>query len=110
MLGGERKKETKKIEQKDPMNKNDLANSERIGEMKNLCKSQKIDSELSLNMVKNFCKLLKGKETALHMGQILPNEKLGAKDSEIVKSPTITCKAERVWLGMLSLLYYAILL
>lgn len=88
------------------MNKNDLANSERIGEMKNLCKSQKIDSELSLKMVKNFCKLL----TALHMGQILPNEKLGAKDSEIVKSPTITCKAERVWLGMLSLLYYAILL
>lgn len=63
MLSGERKKETKKIEQKDPMNKYDLANSERIGEMKNLCKSQKIDSELSLKMVKNFCKLLKGKET-----------------------------------------------
>lgn len=110
MLSGERKKETKKIEQKDPMNKNDLANSERIWEMKILCKSQKIESEVSLRMVKNFCKVLKGKEASLHRGQVLPTGKLGAKDSETVKSPTVTCEAGRVWLGMLSLLYHAILL
>lgn len=75
MLSGERKKETKKIEQKDPMNKNDLANSERIWEMKILCKSQKIESEVSLRMVKNFCKVLKGKEASPHRGQVLPTGK-----------------------------------
>ena len=63
MLSGEKKKkETKKTDQKDPTNKNDLDNSERIWEVKILCKSQKIDSELSLKMVKNFWKHWKEKE------------------------------------------------
>lgn len=66
MLSGEKKKETKKIDQKDPMNKNDLDNSERIWKMKNLCKSQKIDSELSLKKDgEEFLKTLKGKGTSL---------------------------------------------
>lgn len=66
MLSGEKKKETKKIDQKDPTNKNDLDNSERIWEMKILCKSQKIDSELNLKKDgEEFLKTLKGKETSL---------------------------------------------
>lgn len=59
-------KESKKIDQKDPMNKNDLDNSERIWEVKSLCKSQKIDSELSLKKDgEEFLKTLKGKGTSL---------------------------------------------
>lgn len=67
MLSGEKKKkETKKTDQKDPTNKNDLDNSERIWEVKSLCKSQKIDSELSLKKDgEEFLKTLKGKETSL---------------------------------------------
>lgn len=67
MLSGEKKKkETKKTDQKDPTNKNDLDNSERIWEVKSLFKSQKIDSELSLKKDgEEFLKTLKGKRTSL---------------------------------------------
>lgn len=120
MLIEEKKKKTKKIDQKDLINKNDLDNSERIQKMKNLCKSQKINSEISPKKdSEEFPQNTKKKRNITdHNTDSLPKEKPGTKDSstsEIVKSPTITCsKAKREkqsgWLGVLILLYYTILL
>lgn len=120
MLIEEKKKKTKKIDQKDLINKNDLDNSERIQKMKNLCKSQKINSEISPKKdSEEFPQNTKKKRNITdHSTDSLPKEKPRTKDSstsETVKSPTITCsKAKREkqsgWLGVLILLYYTILL
>ncbi|KAL1787073.1 ESF1-like [Sigmodon hispidus] len=96
MLTEEKKKETKKIDQKDPINKNDLANCERIQKMKNVCKSQKIDSEISSKKnSEEFLKNTKKKRNiADHSTDSLPKGKPKSKDSstsEVVTSPTITC-------------------
>lgn len=65
-MGRKRRKKPRKLIQKDPMNKNGLDNSERIWEVKSLCKSQKIDLELSLKKDgEEFLKTLKGKGTSL---------------------------------------------
>ncbi|XP_038186641.1 ESF1 homolog [Arvicola amphibius] len=101
MLIEEKKKETKKIDQKDPINKNDLDNSERIQKMKNLCKSQKVNSEISSKKdSEEFPQNTKKKRNITdHSTDSLPKGKPRTKDSstpEIVKSPTITCsKAKR---------------
>lgn len=101
MLIEEKKKETKKIDHKDPINKNNLDNSERIQKMKNLCKSQKLNSEISPKKdSEEFPQNTKKKRNITdHSTDSLPKEKPRTKDSstpEIVKSPTITCsKAKR---------------
>ncbi|OBS72334.1 hypothetical protein A6R68_13089 [Neotoma lepida] len=101
MLIEEKKKETKKIDQEDPINKNDLNKSERIQKMKNLCKSQKVDSEISPKKdSEEFLQNTKKKRSITdHSADSLPKGKPRTKDSstsEIVKSPTITCsKAKR---------------
>ncbi|XP_059117500.1 ESF1 homolog [Peromyscus eremicus] len=101
MLIEEKKKETKKIDQKDPINKNDLDNSEKNQKMKNLCKSQKIDSEISPKKdSEEFLQNTKKKRSITdHSADSLPKGKSRTKDSstsETVKSPTITCsKAKR---------------
>ncbi|XP_057637915.1 ESF1 homolog [Chionomys nivalis] len=101
MLIEEKKKETKKIDQKDPINKNDLDNSERIQKMKNVCKSQKANSEISPKKdSEEFPQNTKKKRNITdHSTDSLPKGKPRTKNSstpEIVKSPTITCsKAKR---------------
>lgn len=101
MLIEEKKKKTKKIDQKDLINKNDLDNSERIQKMKNLCKSPKINSEISPKKdSEEFPQNTKKKRNITdHSTDSLPKEKPRTKDSstsETVKSPTITCsKAKR---------------
>ncbi|XP_036042545.1 ESF1 homolog isoform X2 [Onychomys torridus] len=101
MLIEEKKKETKKNDQKDPINKNDLDNSERIRKIKNLCKSQKIDSEISPKKdSEEFLQNTKKKRSITDQSaDSLPKGKPRTKDSstsETVKSPTITCsKAKR---------------
>lgn len=101
MLIEEKKEKTKKIDQKDLINKNDLDNSERIQKMKNLCKSQKINSEISPKKdSEEFPQNTKKKRNITdHNTDSLPKEKPRTKDSstsETVKSPTITCsKAKR---------------
>lgn len=120
MLIEEKKKETKKIDQKDPINKNDLDNSERLQKMKNMCKSQKVNSEISPKKdSEKFPQDTKKKKNITdHSTDSLSKGKPRTKDSstpEIVKSPTITCsKAKREkqsgWFGVLILLYYTILL
>ncbi|KAH0514627.1 ESF1-like protein [Microtus ochrogaster] len=101
MLIEEKKKETKKVDQKDPINKNDLDNSERIQKMKNVCKSQKVNSEISPKKYsEEFPQDTKKKRNiTYHSTDSLPKGKPRTKDSstpEIVKSPTITCsKAKR---------------
>ncbi|CAO2578582.1 ESF1 homolog [Lemmus lemmus] len=96
MLIEEKKKETKKIDQKDPINKNDLDNSERIQNMKNLCKSQKINSEISPKKDSEELpqNTKKKRNIADHGTDSLPKGKPRTKDSsspETVKSPAITC-------------------
>ncbi|XP_049990270.1 ESF1 homolog [Alexandromys fortis] len=101
MLIEEKKKETKKIDQKDPINKNDLDNSERLQKMKNMCKSQKVNSEISPKKdSEKFPQDTKKKKNITdHSTDSLSKGKPRTKDSstpEIVKSPTITCsKAKR---------------
>ncbi|XP_026644249.1 ESF1 homolog [Microtus ochrogaster] len=101
MLIEEKKKETKKVDQKDPINKNDLDNSERIQKMKNVCKSQKVNSEISPKKnSEEFPQDTKKKRNITdHSTDSLPKGKPRTKDSstpEIVKSPTSTCsKAKR---------------
>lgn len=101
MLIEEQKKENKKLDQKDLINKNDLDNSERIQKMKNLCKSQKINSEISPKKdSEEFPQNTKKKRNNTdHSTDSLIKEKPKTKDastSEIVKSPTTTCsKAKR---------------
>nr|XP_048311404.1 ESF1 homolog [Myodes glareolus]XP_048311405.1 ESF1 homolog [Myodes glareolus] len=101
MLIEEKKEKTKKIDQKDLINKNDLDNSERIQKMKNLCKSQKINSEISPKKdSEEFPQNTKKKRNITdHNTDSLPKEKPRTKDSstsETVKSPTVTCsKAKR---------------
>ncbi|KAM6144303.1 ESF1 homolog [Erethizon dorsatum] len=97
----ENMKETKKINQKDPENKNDLDNSERIQKVKSLCKFKKIDSEIS---PKKDNKELTQKSTKEKKNIIeysrdsFPKGKLKTdpSTSKIVKSPKISCsKAKR---------------
>ncbi|ERE71149.1 putative ESF1 like protein [Cricetulus griseus] len=96
VLGEEKKKETKKTEQKDPINKNEFNNSERIQNMKNLCKSQKIGSEISPKKdSEEFLENTKRKKNIIdHSADSLQKGKARTKDSstsEIVKSPTAAC-------------------
>ncbi|MEJ1278819.1 ESF1 nucleolar pre-rRNA processing protein homolog [Cricetulus griseus] len=96
VLGEEKKKETKKTEQKDPINKNEFNNSERIQKMKNLCKSQKIGSEISPKKdSEEFLENTKRKKNIIdHSADSLQKGKARTKDSstsEIVKSPTAAC-------------------
>ncbi|XP_051039237.1 ESF1 homolog isoform X1 [Phodopus roborovskii] len=96
VLSEEKKKKTQKIDQKDPINKNELDNSERIQKMKNSCKSQKIDSEISPKKdSEEFPQNKKGKKNITnHSTDSLPKGKPRTKDSsssEIVKSPTVAC-------------------
>ncbi|XP_041526383.1 ESF1 homolog [Microtus oregoni] len=101
MLIEEKKKETKKVDQKDPINKNNLDNSERIQKMKNVCKSQRVNLEISPKKdSEEFPQDTKKKRNITdHSTNSLPKGKPRTKDSstpEIVKSPTITCsKAKR---------------
>ncbi|KAL6040798.1 hypothetical protein STEG23_037427, partial [Scotinomys teguina] len=101
MLIEETKRETKKIDQKEPINKNDLDNSERIQKMKNSCKSQKIDSKISpKNDGEDFLQNTKKKRSITnHSAESLSKGKARTKDPstfETVKSPSTTCsKAKR---------------
>lgn len=95
----EKKKETKKTDQKDSINKHDLNNSERIQEMKNSHKSQKIDSEISPKKdSEEFLQNTKKKRDTTDLSVSLPKGKLRTKDSstsEMVKSSTMSSKAKR---------------
>lgn len=92
----EKKKETKKINQKDSGNKNDLDNSDKIQKMKNSCKYKKVDSKIS---PKKDCeefipKSAKGeKSNVQHNTDLCPKGRLRTVvdlgTSEIVKSPKI---------------------
>lgn len=89
----EKKKEVKKIDQKDSRNKNDLDNSERIQKMKNSCQSKKIDSEISSrkNSEEFTQKNAKDKRNIDHSADSLSKGKLTTVDSstsEIIKSPS----------------------
>ncbi|XP_012866448.1 PREDICTED: ESF1 homolog [Dipodomys ordii] len=95
-LTEEQKKEIKKMEQKDSVNKNDLDNSKKYQKMKNLCKSKKIDSEISpkKNSGEFTQKSTKEKRNIEHSTDTFPKGKLRTADlssSEIVKCPTISC-------------------
>ncbi|CAO2578581.1 ESF1 homolog [Lemmus lemmus] len=120
MLIEEKKKETKKIDQKDPINKNDLDNSERIQNMKNLCKSQKINSEISPKKDSEELpqNTKKKRNIADHGTDSLPKGKPRTKDSsspETVKSPAITCsktkrEKQSVYTSPFSFPQYAVVL
>lgn len=88
----EKKKETKKMNQKYPGNKNDLDNSERIQEMKS---SKKIDSEISRKDSKELTqKSTKEKKSIVeHDRNSFPKRKLKTDPhtSKIVKSTKINC-------------------
>ncbi|XP_055458558.1 ESF1 homolog isoform X2 [Psammomys obesus] len=94
-----KKKETKKTEQKDPINKSDLDNSEKK-KVRNTCKSQKIDSEISPKKdSEEFLQSTKKKRNTANLSpDTLPKGRVRTKDSstsEIVTSPTISSKAKR---------------
>lgn len=91
----EKKKETKKINQKYSGNKNDLDNSEKIQKMKNSCKHKKVDSKISPKKDREelIPKSTKGeKSNVQHNTDLCPKGRLRTVDSgtsEIVKSPKI---------------------
>ncbi|XP_007450258.1 PREDICTED: ESF1 homolog [Lipotes vexillifer] len=90
----EKKKEIKKINQKDSGNKNDLDNSKRIQKMKTSCKSKKIESISPKSDSKEFIqKSTKGKKTIVqHNTDLFPKGKLRTVDSgtsEIAQSPKV---------------------
>ncbi|XP_032207323.1 ESF1 homolog [Mustela erminea] len=91
----EKKKETKKINQKDSGDKNDLDNSDRIQKMKKSCKPKKVDSK---TVPKKDTDEFTQKRTKLkksiiqHSTDSCPKGKLSTGDlghSEIVKSPKV---------------------
>ncbi|XP_014645555.1 PREDICTED: ESF1 homolog [Ceratotherium simum simum] len=88
----EKKKETKKINQEDSGNENNLDNSDRIQKMKNSCKSKKVDSKISPKKDnEEFTqKSTKGKKTVVqHSTDSCPKGKVRTVDSgtsKIVKS------------------------
>lgn len=90
----EEKKETKNINQKDPGNKHDLVNSERIKEIKSLDKFKTIDSEI--NSKKNGRELrqtsTKQKKSITENRDSFPKGQLKTDPgtSKIVKSPSIS--------------------
>lgn len=96
-----KKKETKKTDQKDSINKHDLNNSERVQKMKNSQKPQKIDSEISPKKDnEEFLQNKKKKRGTTDLSvEALPKGKLRTKDSstsEMVKSSTMSSsKAKR---------------
>ncbi|XP_054430045.1 ESF1 homolog [Pteronotus mesoamericanus] len=91
----EKKKESKKINQKDSGNKNNLDNSDIIQKMKNSCKLKKVDSKISLKKGSEECitKSTKGEKNNIqHNTDLCPEGRVRTVDSgtsEIVKSPKI---------------------
>ncbi|XP_021556344.1 ESF1 homolog isoform X2 [Neomonachus schauinslandi] len=91
----EKKKETKKINQKDSGDKNDLYNSDRIQKMKKSCKSKKVDSKISPKKDREeFTQksATEKKSIVQHCTDSCPKGKLSTGDlgpSEIVKSPKV---------------------
>lgn len=89
----EKKKETKKINQKDSGNKNELDNFDTIQKMKTSCKSKKADSKVSpkKESEKFTPESTKGKKDFVqHDTDLCPKGRLRTVDSatsEIVKSP-----------------------
>lgn len=89
----EKKKETKKINQKDSGNKNDLDNSDKIQKMKNSCKYKKEGSKISPKKDREefMPKNAKGeKSNVQHNTDLCTKGRLRTVDlgtSEIVKSP-----------------------
>ncbi|XP_057559283.1 ESF1 homolog isoform X2 [Hippopotamus amphibius kiboko] len=83
----EKKKETKKIDQKASGNVNDLDNSERIQKMKTSCKSKKAESISPKKDSKEFIqKSTKGKKnTVQHSTDLFPKGKLRTVDSSTSK-------------------------
>ncbi|XP_023574314.1 ESF1 homolog [Octodon degus] len=90
------KKETKKMNQKDPGNINDLHNFKITEETENLCKYEKTDSQISPKKdSKEFTqKSIKEKKSIIkYRRDSIPKGKLktDASTSKIVKSPKISC-------------------
>ncbi|KAM8774410.1 ESF1 homolog [Rhynchonycteris naso] len=91
----EKKKETKKINQKDSRNKNNLDNSDTIQKMKKSCKSKKVDSKISpkKDSEEFIPESTKGNKSNIqHNTDSRPKGRLGTVDSgtsEIMKSPKI---------------------
>nr|XP_020022215.1 ESF1 homolog isoform X1 [Castor canadensis] len=88
-----KKKETKKIDQKDSGHKNDLDNSKKTQNKKNLCKSKKIDSEKSPKKDSEECTQKSAKEKRNIIEQSIDYFSKGkirtvdSGTSEAVKSP-----------------------
>ncbi|XP_008701583.1 ESF1 homolog [Ursus maritimus] len=97
----EKKKETKKINQKDSGDKNDLGNSDRIQKMKKSCQSKKVGSKISPKKDREeFTQKIttEKKSTVQHCTDSCLKGKLSTRDlgpSEIVKSPKVKYSEKR---------------
>ncbi|XP_040303657.1 ESF1 homolog [Herpailurus yagouaroundi] len=104
----EKKRESKKINQKDSGDKNDLDNSDRIQEMEESCKSKKVDSKISSkkNRDEFTQKSTTGKKNVVqHSTESCPKGKVDLGVSEIVKSPKLKySKTRREMLSVVSLM------
>uniref|UniRef100_A0A8C9P0F3 ESF1 nucleolar pre-rRNA processing protein homolog n=1 Tax=Spermophilus dauricus TaxID=99837 RepID=A0A8C9P0F3_SPEDA len=95
-LTEKKKKETEKVSQKDSENKNDVDNSERIQQKKNICRFKKIDLEISPKKdSEEFThKSTQVKKNIECSADSFPKGKLrtvGSSTSEIGKSTKIIC-------------------
>ncbi|XP_045301294.1 ESF1 homolog [Leopardus geoffroyi] len=104
----EKKRESKKINQKDSGDKNDLDNSDRIQKMEKSCKSKKVDSKISSkkNREEFTQKSTTGKKNIVqHSTESCPKGKVDLGVSEIVKSPKLKySKTRREMLSVVSLM------
>ncbi|XP_047708393.1 ESF1 homolog [Prionailurus viverrinus] len=104
----EKKRESKKINQKDSGDKNDLDNSDRIQKMEKSCKSKKVDSKISSkkNREEFTQKSTAGKKNIVqHSTESCPKGKVDLGISEIVKSPKLkSSKTRREMLSVVSLM------
>uniref|UniRef100_A0ABI7XHD7 ESF1 nucleolar pre-rRNA processing protein homolog n=1 Tax=Felis catus TaxID=9685 RepID=A0ABI7XHD7_FELCA len=104
----EKKRESKKINQKDSGDKNDLDNSDRIQKMEKSCKSKKVDSKISSkkNREEFTQKSTTGKKNIVqHSTESCPKGKVDLGVSEIVKSPKLkSSKTRREMLSVVSLM------
>ncbi|XP_058589012.1 ESF1 homolog [Neofelis nebulosa] len=104
----EKKKESKKINQKDSGDKNDLDNSDRIQKMEKSCKSKKVDSKIGSkkNREEFTQKSTTGKKNIVqHSTDSCPKGKVDLGVSEIVKSPKLKySKTRREMLSVVSLM------
>ncbi|VFV44799.1 esf1 homolog [Lynx pardinus] len=104
----EKKRESKKINQKDSGDKNDLDNSDRIQKMEKSCKSKKVDSKISSkkNREEFTQKSTTGKKNIVqHSTESCPKGKVDLGVSEIVKSPKLkSSKTRREMLSVVPLM------